>query len=61
MQSVCSFSSFDLFFRIREVAVGTGLGLSFCYSIIKQHNGNIEILSTRKGTKVIVKLPTSKE
>jgi signal transduction histidine kinase len=49
---------FEPFFTNKEVGKGAGLGLSICYSIIKQHNGNIEISSKEgKGTTVTVKLP----
>ncbi len=37
---------------------GTGLDLSVCHRIIKEHNGEIEVRSeVGKGTKMIIKLP----
>ncbi|HPN29691.1 MAG TPA: ATP-binding protein [bacterium] len=37
---------------------GSGLGLSICMSIIKQHNGKIEVKSEEgKGTEFIIRLP----
>ena len=56
---------FDPFFTTKKD--GTGLGLSICYSIIHQHQGDIEIESFTKdekpenhGTKVTVTLPILK-
>lgn len=49
---------FDPFFTTKEVGKGTGLGLSISYSIIEQHKGNIEVLSTTgQGSEFIIKLP----
>jgi signal transduction histidine kinase len=50
---------FDPFFTTKPG--GTGLGLSTCYAIAKQHNGDIEISSQEnKGTTVNVRLPLAK-
>jgi len=50
---------FDPFFTTKPR--GTGLGLSTCYAIAKQHNGDIEISSQEnKGTTVNVRLPLAK-
>ncbi len=36
---------FDPFFTTKPVDKGTGIGLSTCYNIIKQHNGEIAVTS----------------
>lgn len=49
---------FDPFFTTKEPGKGTGLGLSISYSIIKDHNGWIDVKSTvEKGTTFLVMLP----
>jgi PAS domain S-box-containing protein len=49
---------FDPFFTTREVGEGTGLGLSMCYGIVKEHNGRIWADSVRgKGATFNVELP----
>jgi PAS domain S-box-containing protein len=49
---------FDPFYTTAPVGQGSGLGLSICYSIIKQHVGNITAESEAgKGTTFTVKLP----
>lgn len=49
---------FDPFFTTKKS--GTGLGLSICYTIVKSHNGEIEIRSRAgEGTTVLLTLPVS--
>ena len=51
----------DPFFTTKSPGEGTGLGLFITFSIIEEHNGSIEVKSTRgEGTKFIIKLPTSR-
>lgn len=48
---------FDPFFTTMPVGKGTGLGLSISYSIIRQHNGSINVESTvGKGTRFMIRL-----
>jgi signal transduction histidine kinase len=48
---------FDPFFTKR--ADGTGLGLTIVHRIIDEHDGHIEVESSRQGTTFIVTLPAS--
>jgi signal transduction histidine kinase len=49
---------FDPFYTTAPVGQGSGLGLSICYSIIKQHLGAIEVDSQPGvGTTITVRLP----
>ena len=48
---------FDPFFTDRKNGGGTGLGLSVCHSIIKEHNGKINVKSFNSKTKFIISLP----
>jgi CheY-like chemotaxis protein len=49
---------FDPFFTTKHVGQGTGLGLSLCYGIIKEHGGNITPVSQPgEGATFIIELP----
>ena len=49
---------FDPFFTTKEIGKGTGLGLSVCYNIIKQHGGEIALVSSENGGVVVtISLP----
>ena len=49
---------FQPFFTTKEVGVGTGLGLSLCYGIIKRHGGMIYVKSKYgSGATFTVELP----
>jgi len=52
------FKVFDPFYTTKPVGKGTGLGLSVSYNIIKQHGGDISLLSSEfGGTIVTVSFP----
>ena len=49
---------FDPFFSTKAPDRGTGLGLSVCYSVVRQHNGEISVAETSdQGTTFKVTLP----
>ena len=47
---------FDAYFTTKSQ--GTGLGLSLCDKIVRQHNGNLDFLSSKDGTTFVMTLPT---
>ena len=52
---------FDPFFTTKPVGEGTGLGLSVGYGIIKRHQGNISVTSSKgKGSVFNITLPADK-
>jgi two-component system NtrC family sensor kinase len=51
---------FDPFFTTKPVGQGTGLGLSLCYGIIKEHGGSIHVTSELgAGATFTVELPSA--
>jgi signal transduction histidine kinase len=49
---------FDAFFTTKQKVKGVGLGLSVCYGIIRDHGGEIKVMSEEgKGTTFTISLP----
>jgi len=49
---------FEPFFTTKPVGQGTGVGLSTCYNIIRQHDGEIQVASkSGRGSTFTVRLP----
>lgn len=49
---------FEPFFTTKKDGEGTGLGLSFCKSMLEKMNGEIAFKTSAKGTQFKVKIPT---
>jgi PAS domain S-box-containing protein len=52
---------FESFYSTKDAGVGTGLGLSVCRNIVKNHNGKIEYIGTEKGGCFRIELPVDQE
>jgi len=50
---------FDPFFTTKDPGEGTGLGLSITYSLIQDHQGNIEVHNVPDGVCFVISLPLS--
>jgi signal transduction histidine kinase len=52
---------FDPFFTTKDPGEGTGLGLSISYSLIQDHQGEIEVHNVPDGVCFVIKLPASQQ
>ena len=53
---------FDAFFTTKDSIKGVGLGLSVCYGFVKDHGGNLKVVSkVGEGTTFTIVLPIYKE
>ena len=53
---------FEPFFTTKPSGQGTGLGLSVSYSIVSEHGGYIDVISTKgKGSVFTIWLPAERE
>ena len=50
-------SIFESFFTTKEIGKGSGLGLSLCKKIMKEHKGDITIDGSCKNTRFILDFP----
>ena len=51
---------FDPFYTTKEIGKGTGIGLSVCYNIVRQHGGEISLVSSdQTGTVVTITFPVA--
>jgi signal transduction histidine kinase len=51
---------FDPFYTTRDQGEGIGLGLSICYSIIREHGGQISAVNLQpRGAAVVIELPAA--
>lgn len=51
---------FEPFFTTKKIGQGTGLGLSIAYSVVRAHDGTIDIVSAQgEGTTFTVRLPVN--
>lgn len=48
---------FDPFYTTKDPGQGSGLGLSICYTLIKEHSGHIYAQNTKDGVSFIIELP----
>ncbi len=48
---------FDPYYTTKSRSGGSGLGLSVCYNIIKNHNGSINYTNSKRGGCFIIELP----
>jgi signal transduction histidine kinase len=51
---------FDPFYSTKDVGQGTGLGLSVCYGLVQEHQGEIQAENWEHGARFIVTLPIGK-
>jgi two-component system NtrC family sensor kinase len=49
--------AFDPFYTTKPVGKGSGLGLSICYGLVKEHGGEIRAENLESGAAVTIELP----